>query len=229
MWQGLHKEFQAHDVDVIVIGIDVVPEQCHQYMDKATELIDAGVSLIDSTHTTVAALNFRNVPMALWVNADGTIALPAHSSPVTPGWGDRPVPEGLPPRMAGRIEQLKAGVDRHQEYLTALRKWVQTSETPPPLDTGLTEDQAMSAAAFELGDHFRVAGKTDQQVACWRAAHELDPNNWSAKRQAWTLVTTADGAAPDLIQEDTGPYDGNWLDDLVAVGGIKNYYPPTPW
>jgi hypothetical protein len=229
VWQGLHNEFQAHDVDVVAVGIDVQPENCHPYMDKATELSEAGLSLIDSAHAIVGEWNFRNVPMSMWVNADGTIALPAHSSPVTPGWGDRPVPEGLPPRMAGRLEQLKAGVDRHQDYLVALRRWVQTGETPQPVDTGLTEHEATAIAAFALGEHFRQSGDETQQIACWRAAHELDPNNWSAKRQAWTLVTTADGAAPDLIQEDTGPYEGNWLDDLVAVGGIKNYYPTTPW
>ncbi len=229
MWQALNEEFQANDVDVLVVGIDVNATACHPFMDKATSLNDAGLSLIDSAHITVGALNFRNVPMALWVAADGTIVLPAHSYPVTPGWGDRPVPEGLPPRMAGRIEQLKAGVDRHQDYLAALRHWVQTNEAPAPLDTGFTQNEAVAVAAFELGEHFRQHGNTDSQIACWRAAHELDPNNWSAKRQAWTMVTTAEGAAPDLIQEETGPYDGNWLDDLVAVGGIKNYYPPTPW
>jgi hypothetical protein len=229
VWQGLHNEFQSHDVDVVAIGIDVQAENCHPYIDKAPDLSGAGLSLIDSAHTTVGALNFRNVPMAMWVNADGAIALPAHSSPVTPGWGDRPVPEGLPPRMAGRLEQLKAGVDRHQEYLATLRKWVQTGLAPAPLDTGLSENEATAVAAFALGEHFRQTGDPTQQIACWRAAHELDPNNWAAKRQAWSLVTTSEGAAPDLIQEDTGPYEGNWLDDLVAVGGIKNYYPPTPW
>jgi tetratricopeptide (TPR) repeat protein len=229
VWQGLHEEFQAHDVDVVAIGIDVDPETCYPYVDKAPELAAAGLSLIDSAHSTVGALNFRNVPMAIWVDADGTIVLPAHQSPVTPGWGDREIPEGIPPRIAGRIELLKAAKDRHQEYLGALRHWVQTSEAPKALETELTQAQSQAVAAFELGDHFRKSGKVDEQIACWRAAHELDPNNWAAKRQAWTLVTTPEGAAPDLMQEDTGPYEGNWLDDVVAVGGIKNYYPPSPW
>jgi hypothetical protein len=229
VWQSLHQEFQAHNVDVVVIGIDVDPVNCYPYVDKATDLAEAGLSLIDSAHTTVGALNFRNVPMAIWVNADGTIALPAHQSPVTPGWGDREIPEGLPPRIAGRLEQLKMGEDRHQDYLTALRRWVETGVAPNATGGELTENESAAVAAFALGDHFRLNGNADAQVSCWRAAHELDPNNWSAKRQAWTLVTTAEGAAPDLIQEDTGPYDGNWLDDLIAVGGIKNYYPAATW
>jgi hypothetical protein len=229
VWQDLHNEFQSNDVDVVAVSIDVTPETSHPYMDKAQGLIDAGLSLVDSAHITVGSLNLRNVPMSIWVAADGTIVLPAHQSPVTPGWGDRPIPEGLPPRMAGRLELLKAAKDRHQDYLAALRRWVQTGEAPAAGDTGLTEAQAQAVAAFGLGEHLRQAGDADGQVACWRAAHELDPDNWAAKRQAWSMVTTAPGAAPDLVQEDTGPYDGNWLDDLVAVGGIANYYPPSPW
>jgi hypothetical protein len=229
VWQGLHEEFQTNDVDVVAIGIEVEADVCHQYMDKAPDLIAAGLSLIDPTHATVGALNFRNVPMALWVNADGTIALPAHHSPVTPGWGDRAIPEGLPPRIAGRFEVLKAGRDRHQEYLAVLRRWVQTGEVPDGAVAGLTADQARAIAAFELGDHLRLGGDAEGSVACWRASHELDPDNWSAKRQAWSLVTSEAGAPRDLMQEDTGPYDGNWLDDVVSAGGIDNYYPSTPW
>ncbi len=225
----MHQEFQAHDVDVVAIGIEVDAAFCHPYMDKAPELAAAGLSLIDSAHSTVGALNFRNVPMALWVNADGTVALAAHQSAVTPGWGDRPIPDGLPPRVLARFELMKAGEDRHQAYLTALRRWVQTGEVPAGEQPGLTESQSQAAAAFELGDHFRQMGNTDAMVECWRATHQLDPDNWAAKRQAWSLVTTADGSPRDLMQEDTGPYDGNWLDDVVAVGGLSKYYPPAPW
>ena len=54
-------------------------------------------------------------------------------------------------------------------------------------------------------------------------AHELDPGNWTYKRQAWTLVTTPPGADNDLLQPPNEVYDGNWLDDVVAAGGGANY------
>ena len=58
----------------------------------------------------------------------------------------------------------------------------------------------------------------------WRRAHELDPGNWTYKRQAWTLVTTPAGATEnDLIQGPNDVYDGNWLDDVVASGGGEHY------
>ena len=58
----------------------------------------------------------------------------------------------------------------------------------------------------------------------WRRAHELDPDNWTYKRQAWTLVTTApDATENDLIQGPNDVYEGNWLDDVVAGGGGEHY------
>ena len=50
------------------------------------------------------------------------------------------------------------------------------------------------------------------------------PGNWTYKRQAWTLVTTPEGATEyDLIQGPTDVYTGNWLDDVLASGGGAAY------
>ncbi len=228
MWQNLSEELSAHDVDVILLGIEVNPEAAFPFMDKAVAM-NEGRSFVDHTHASVGALGFTNVPMSMWIDEHGNVVHDAHHSPVTPGWGDRAIPEGLPPRMEGRLVELKKGTDRHAVYLAALREWATNNTVPAASSTSLSEAEAQAVAAFELGDHFRRLGATDASVTYWKLAHQLDPNNWAAKRQAWSLVTTAEGAAPDLIQEDTGPYDGNWLDDLVAVGGIDRYYPPTAW
>jgi hypothetical protein len=229
VWQKLNDQFDAAGIDVITIGIDVDASKCLPYMGPFADATHPMQSFVDTTHASVGALGFKNVPMSMWVNADGTVAMDAHHSPVTPGWGDRPVPEGLPPRIEGRLAELKKAVDRHPQYMVALNAWASTGALPAADPETMTEHEAKAVAAFELGDHFRLAGDDDQQVTYWRLAHTLDPNNWAAKRQAWSLVTTPDGAAPDLIQEDTGPYEGNWLDDVVAVGGIDRYYPPTSW
>lgn len=230
MWQGLNAELEQYGITVVSIGIDVDPAHCHPYMDKSGA---THPQLVDRHHTTVGALGFVNVPMSMWVEADGRIVQPAHHSPVTPGWGDRPIPEGLPERITGRFEVLKTATDRHQEYLAALRRWAVdgTALTPDAARaaSGIrSADQAMAIACFELGEHLRTSVGPDAAVPWWREAHRLDPDNWSAKRQAWSLVTTPEGAAPDLMQEDTGPYEGNWLDDVLAVG-MDNYYPPSSW
>ena len=85
-------------------------------------------------------------------------------------------------------------------------------------------EEAEAAACFELGQHLRAAVGDDAAVPWWRRAHQLDPGNWTYKRQAWTLVTTApDATENDLIQGPNDVYAGNWLDDVVASGGGEHY------
>jgi len=55
-------------------------------------------------------------------------------------------------------------------------------------------DEARAAACFELGEHLRRTVGHDAAVPWWREAHRLHPANWTYKRQAWTLVTTPEGA-----------------------------------
>ena len=60
----------------------------------------------------------------------------------------------------------------------------------------------------------------------WREAHRLFPENWTYKRQAWTFVTTPEGATEsDLMQGPNDVYEGNWLDDVLAVGGGRLLLP----
>ena len=84
--------------------------------------------------------------------------------------------------------------------------------------------EAEAAACFELGRHLRATIGEDAAVPWWRRAHELDPGNWTYKRQAWTLVTTPEDATEnDLIQGPNDVYAGNWLDDVLVAGGGVNY------
>ena len=63
-------------------------------------------------------------------------------------------------------------------------------------------------------------------IPWWKQAHALFPENWTYKRQAWTLATTApDAPAPDLIQEAGDVYGTSWLDDVLRLGGGERYYP----
>ena len=51
----------------------------------------------------------------------------------------------------------------------------------------------------------------------------IDADNWTYKRQAWTLVTTPEGQPSDLMQGPNDVFTGNWLDDVVANGGGEAY------
>lgn len=86
-------------------------------------------------------------------------------------------------------------------------------------------DNAEAAASFELAQHLWREGAHDDAVPWFRRAHQLDPANWTYKRQAWTFATTPDGEPSDLMQGPNDLFEGNWLDDVRAIGA-ENYYEP---
>jgi hypothetical protein len=73
-----------------------------------------------------------------------------------------------------------------------------------------------AAAHFELGQHLVRAADREGAIEHFRAAHELQPENWTYKRQAWSLE--------DPLQGPTEYYDGDWVSDIRA-SGPEHYYP----
>jgi hypothetical protein len=126
-------------------------------------------------------------------------------------------------------------IPNHSEvYLAALRDWARhgpASSWALPPDEVVARSQprppehAEAAACFELAQHLWRQGQRDAAVPWFRRAHRLHPENWTYKRQAWTLATTKEGELSDLIQGPTELYEGNWLDDVRAAGA-ENYYIP---
>ena len=79
------------------------------------------------------------------------------------------------------------------------------------------EEHSRAAACFELGQHLERAGHSDDAVGWFREAHRLAPENWTYKRQAWSLA--------DPLQGPTDAYDSDWLTEVRKIGA-ENYYPP---
>jgi hypothetical protein len=172
--------------------------------------------------------------MAVWIDEDGVIVRNAESAGIERSpLRDMDVPEGLPERMHRMLTEVKSIPDDSEGYRAAIVDWVTHGADSP---YALSPDEviarsrprgaaeAEAAACFELGQHLRAAIGDEAAVPWWRRAHELDPGNWTYKRQAWTLVTTpADAEANDLIQGPNDVYAGNWLDDVVAGGGGVAY------
>jgi hypothetical protein len=78
-------------------------------------------------------------------------------------------------------------------------------------------EQSRAAACFELGQHLHRAGDPADAARWFREAHRLEPDNWTYKRQAWSLA--------DPLQGPTDVYDSDWLTEVKRVGA-ENYYPP---
>jgi hypothetical protein len=174
------------------------------------------------------------VPNAVWIDEDGVLVRPAHPAHHSHSrMRDVEVPEGL-----GRAGEMMTEVKNIRRdpvnYVNAIRDWVakgadsEHSLSPDEVvarSRPRSIEHAEAAAAFELAQHLWRSGDGDDAVRWFRRAHELDPGNWTYKRQAWTLATTEDGQPSDLVQGPTDLYEGNWLDDVKKIGA-ENYYEP---
>ena len=216
---------------MVTVALDVRPEDTYRWIDAAAP---THPSLIDVRHATNEAFGFVNIPMAVWIDESGTLVRPAESASIERSpLRDGEIPEGLPERLTRMLTEVKAIPDDSAAYLAAIRDWVANgaasrfASSPDEVvarSQPRSNDQARAAACFELGQHLRTVAGDDAAVPWWREAHRLDPSNWTFKRQAWTLVTTPEGATEnDLMQGPNDVYDGNWLDDVVAGGGGTAY------
>jgi hypothetical protein len=191
-------------------------------------------SLIDERHICDELFGFVNVPMAVWINEDGTIVRPAEPASVEASpLRDMQVPEGLPQHVHDLLVEVTHIRDDSAAYRTALLDWIEKGDASPyalsPEEVVARSQprgqvEAEAAACFELGRACHANGDEDGAVRWWREAHRLDPSNWTYKRQAWSIATTPPGEPSDLMQGPTELYEGNWLDDVKAIGGGENYY-----
>ena len=190
--------------------------------------------MIDTTHITDELFGFVNIPMAVWIDEEGKLVRPAESASIERSpLRDMDVPPDLPGRMTEMLTEVKAIPDNAAAYRAAIVDWARNGAasrfalSPDEVVAGSLprgDDEARAAACFELGEHLRRTVGADAAVPWWREAHRLYPSNWTYKRQAWTLVTTPEGAEDnDLIQGPNEVYAGNWLDDVLAGGGGERY------
>ncbi len=216
---------------MVTVALDIEPRHTYKWIDAASP---THPSLIDTRHITGELFGFINIPMAVWIDESGTIVRNAESAYIVrSALRDVEVPDGLPDRMRQMMVEVKAIPDDSERYREAIVDWVERgAESPFALSPDEViarsrprgREEAEAAACFELGQHLRATVGPDAAVPWWRRAHELDAGNWTYKRQAWTLVTTApDAAENDLIQGPNNVYAGNWLDDVVASGGGEHY------
>ena len=233
MWQSLRSEVHAKGVEVVTVGLDTGGA------DAVRPWIEAAApehpSLIDQAHLTDELLGFSNVPMAVWVDEDQMLVRPAEqANPRRSPLREMKVPDGLPDELREVMLEVRKIPDYSETYMAALRDWIDNGASSR---YALSPDEvvarsrprprewAEAAACFELGQHLWRAGDRDGAVPWWRAAHRLDPNNWTYKRQAWSLAVTAPGQPTNLLQGPTDLYEGDWVKDIKALGA-ENYYPP---
>ncbi len=204
-------------------------------------------SLVDDDHVMERAFGVVNIPNVIWIDEAGTIVRPAE-----PGWGG-PVqyPDWLTKVIEDNAKQAEAegrdpaaaasaGQDR-DSYADAVRDWavngadsrfVMTPDEVVNASQPRSLDQSEAAARFELGQRAWRAGDRDGAFAHWRETHRLDPDNWTYKRQAWSLVGNEAAGGGDFGRfmqvptDDSWPFDGDFGTDTGKVRPGE-YYPKT--
>jgi tetratricopeptide (TPR) repeat protein len=224
VWQEVRTELRPRGLEIVTVALDTDPEAARPWIVAAQPDHPA---LIDRTHLVDELFGIVNVPSSVWIDESGTIVRPPETAfAKRPAFLDRVIPPDATPRQAARMAETKKMRVDAEGYMAALRDWVERGaesrfalspeevlhrSRPRPIE------EATAAAHFELGQHLYQADRTEDAIRHFREAHRLQPDNWTYKRQAWTL------ADPD--QGPTEIYDGDWLTD-VQKSGAENYYLP---
>ncbi len=240
MWQELRAELHPKGLEIVTVGLDAAgAEPCRPFIEAAHP---EHPSLVDETHEMAEKFGVVNIPNGVWIDEGGTIVRPAEpANPRTEAATGRYEPiDGLPDHMNDILgEAAKIRVDLN--YVAMLRDWVEHGAASRfalspdevvrrsrPRDRSVAEGQAH----FELGAHLWKQGDRAGSEEHWRAAHRLDPDNFSYKRQAWSLAAPDTGGFERFWQgpvpghEDAWPYESDWLTE-VRSKGAENYYPPV--
>ncbi|MDP9374845.1 MAG: tetratricopeptide repeat protein [Chloroflexota bacterium] len=225
MWQELRRELYPKGLEIVTVALDTGgAEAARPWIERAKP---EHPSLIDRAHVVDELFGIVNVPSGVWIDEAGLIVRPPETAyPRRPAFVDRPIPPDASPEVAARVAEVKKLRIEADKYIAALRDWVERGAAsryalapeevlrrsrPRPVE------EATAAAHFELGQHLHRAGRPEAAVPHFREAHRLQPDNWTYKRQAWTLV--------DPVQGPNAVYEGDWLTDVRKIGA-ENYYPP---
>jgi hypothetical protein len=239
---------------VVTVSLELSgPEASRPYIEAAAP---QHPSLLDPTHQMDALFGVVNIPNVTWIDEQGMIVRPAE-----PGW---PGPTQLPPSFMERIaerarldaeaaargeptrpnlmEIILSGQDR-TAYPDAIRDWAHhgaasrfamTPEQVIAASQPRDPHKSRGAAHFELADHLWRAGARDAAIRHFNECHRLLPENWTYKRQAWSLagMETVGGEWGRFAQVPVPGHESDWpfisnFDADVSALGPGQYYPKT--
>jgi hypothetical protein len=222
VWQALRAELHPQGLEVVTVALDVSAEAARPHVERAQP---EHPSLIDHGHTLDALLGITNVPSGVWIDEEGVLVRPPE-----PAWAQRrpprPIPLDATPRQVAVATEARKIRIEPEKYVAVLRDWAAAGRASRfalrPDDVTRRSrvrsmDEALAAAHFELGQHLHRSGRPDAAVRHFRRAHDLQADNWTYKRQAWSLADPQQGPTPH--------YASDWLTDVLKIGA-ENYYPP---
>ncbi len=222
MWQALRRELHPRGLEIVTVALDTDAGAARRYIERAQP---EHPSLIDQAHVADALFGIVNVPSGVWIDEDGMIVRPPE-----PAWAKPRAPREIPatatPRQVAMITEVNKIRFEAEKYVAALRDWAAlgrasrfalSPEEVVRRSRPRLVDESFAAVHFEFGQHFYRGGRIDDAVRHFRRAHDLQPDNWTYRRQAWSLADPEQGPTPH--------YAGDWLSDVLKIGA-ENYYPP---
>ena len=242
MWQALRNEYKDQNFELITVGLDSLGiAGCSAFIDAANA---EHPSLIDQHHVLADLFGVINIPTSIWIDEQGMIVRPAETAPapahLREGDGKTPniaLPAEVPQRVVEMMTEAAKFPQSKGDYHNALRDWVEKGadsdfamdaekviarSRPRNLET------ALGHAHFELATQLEIDGKHPLAVKHFRRAHELVPDSWTFRRQAWSLEQVGEGPisrfwqGPNPANPEDWPYAGDWLED-VKQAGAENY------
>jgi hypothetical protein len=194
-----------------------------------------------------------NIPNVIWIDEQGVIVRPAE-----PGWpGRAEMPEAIRRLMAERAvaesgdacgsrpdygKLIGTGQDR-ETYPDAIRDWARNGDASrfvmiPEEVVAASQprgrQQSAAAAHFELANVLWQEGDRDAAIGHFNESHRLQPENWTYKRQAWSLIGNervggdmgrfAQNPLPG--EEDDWPFVSSFDEDVAQLEPGM-YYPKT--
>jgi hypothetical protein len=234
VWQALHEELEPLGLTVVTVALDLDPEKARSWIERAAP---SHPSLIDRHHRVDELLGISNVPMAVWIDETGTLVRPAEGASIQPSaLAKIEITDDMPERTKQVLSEFQQMPETAEAYRAAIIDWATRGAASPyamspdeviAASQPRSADHSRAAACFELGIAAEQRGDHAAAVGWWKQAHALFPENWTYKRQAWTLESTPDGADSDKAQEVQDTYGTSWTDEFLATGGANYTVFPT--
>ena len=223
MWQELRTELHPHGLEIVTVAMDAGGvAAAGPWIAKAEPQHPA---LIDRAHVVGALFGIVNVPSGVWIDETGTIVRPPEPAwPRRPAFADREPRPDDPPIRAESIRVVRGLRYEAEPYIAALRDWVERgagSRFALPGDEVVRRSRPIppevssAAASFALGLALHRRGQSERAAYWFGEAMRLQPDNWTYRRQAWTLA----GADRERF------YATDWLTEVKRLGA-ETYYPP---
>ena len=224
MWQQLRSELHPVGLEIVTVALDAAgPEAARPWIEAARPEHPA---LIDEGHLLGGLFGIVNVPSGVWVDENGMIVRPPEPAfSARPDWREG-LDEGASEYQRRTVELEEQLLVEDEKYVAAVRDWARHG---PASRYALDPDEVMArsqprtraeseaAAHFELGTHLQRLGHRADAVVHFRAAHRLQPDNWTYRCQAWSFVNAHLGPSAE--------YDTDWASEVERTG-VECYYPP---